>query len=114
MRADNRHIRHAHWAFALVMLLITATGARAQSNTTPPPATPTTTTPPPAAEPAPAPVQARSSMEIYGFAMLDIGHNFKTIHPKWYDTMRVTRLPKFEGEHGEDGSAFASVRQTRL
>jgi len=115
MRADNRHIRHANWAFALVMLLITATGAWAQ-NTTPPPATPSTTTtpPPPAAEPAPAPVQGRSSMEIYGFAMLDIGHNFKTINPKWYDTMRVTRLPSFEEQFGKDHTAFASVRQSRL
>ena len=25
--------------------------------------------------------------------MLDIGHDFKQIHPNWFDTMRVTKLP---------------------
>ena len=57
---------------------------------------------------------AKSSFEIYGFAMLDIGHDFKQIHPDWYDTLRLTRLPKFENEFGEDNSTFAGVRQSRL
>ena len=43
------------------------------------------------------PADAKPSMEIYGFAMLDIGHDFKQIHPDWYDTMRLTKLPSFEG-----------------
>jgi hypothetical protein len=65
--------------------------------------------------PAPATQAAGgTSMEVYGFAMLDIGLNFDTIHPNWFDTMRVTKLPTFEGEFGEDGVAFAGVRQTRL
>jgi hypothetical protein len=119
MRAYKPHVRHGHWGLALSMVLIMATSAWAQGNTTPPPSTPTTastTTTSPAADPAPdpAPAQARATMEIYGFAMLDIGHNFKSINPKWYDTMRVSKLPKFEGEHGKDNSAFASVRQSRL
>ena len=46
--------------------------------------------------------------------MLDIGHDFKQIHPDWYDTLRLTRLPKFENEFGEDHSTFAGVRQSRL
>jgi hypothetical protein len=54
------------------------------------------------------------SMEIYGFAMLDIGHDFKTINPNWSDTLRVTRLPSFEGEFGENHNTFAGVRQSRL
>ena len=54
------------------------------------------------------------SMDIYGFAMLDMGHNFRTIHPDWFDTMRVTRLPSFEGQFGENNSTFAGVRQTRF
>jgi hypothetical protein len=54
------------------------------------------------------------SLEIYGFAMLDIGHDFKQIHPDWFDTMRVTKLPSFEDEFGRDHSTFASVRQSRL
>ena len=113
MRAQQRHVRLAHWGLALSLSLVAATGAWAQTNSTAPAPTPTTTAPA-VAEPAPTPAQARASMEIYGFAMLDIGHNFKSINPAWYDTMRVTRLPKFEGEHGKDGSAFASVRQSRL
>src|SRR5688572_32107069 len=54
------------------------------------------------------------SMDIYGFAMLDMGQNFRTIHPNWFDTMRVTKLPSFEGQFGENNSTFASVRQTRF
>jgi hypothetical protein len=51
---------------------------------------------------------------VYGFAMLDIGHNFKQIHPDWYDTLRVTRLPSFEDEFCCDNNTFAGVRQSRL
>jgi hypothetical protein len=61
----------------------------------------------PAAEPPPR-------LDIYGFAMLDMGVNFKTINPNWYDTMRVTRLPTSDRQFGEDGSTFAGVRQSRL
>jgi hypothetical protein len=66
----------------------------------------------------PAPAAARQdskpSFEIYGFAMLDIGHDFKAIHPNWTDTLRITRLPSFEKEFGEDHNTFAGVRQSRL
>ena len=41
---------------------------------------------------------SKPSFEVYGFAMLDIGQNFKQIHPDWYDTLRVTRLPAFKDE----------------
>ena len=58
--------------------------------------------------------QPKSSFEIYGFAMLDIGHDFKQIDPNWFDTMRVTKLPSVENEFGEDHSTFAGVRQSRL
>ena len=63
-------------------------------------------TPPAMAQPA--------SIEIYGFAMLDMGINLKTIDPNWFDTMRLNKLPSFDGQFGEDGIAFAGVRQTRL
>ena len=46
--------------------------------------------------------------------MLDIGHDFKQIDPDWYDTLRLTKLPKFENEFGEDQSTFMGVRQSRL
>jgi hypothetical protein len=94
-------------ALTATLVAAGATAAQAQDRATDPgkPATPT----------AAAPAQpARPSFEIYGFAMLDFGQNFKTIHPNWFDTMRVTRLPAFEKEFGEDNSTFAGVRQTRF
>jgi hypothetical protein len=63
---------------------------------------------------APAQPASKPSFEIYGFAMLDIGHDFKQINPNWFDTMRVTRLPSFENQFGEDHNTFAGVRQSRL
>jgi DcaP outer membrane protein len=57
---------------------------------------------------------AKPSLEIYGFAMLDIGHDFKQINPNWSDTLRVTRLPSFEDQFGRDHNTFAGVRQSRL
>jgi hypothetical protein len=62
------------------------------------------------AQPAPT----KSTFEIYGFAMLDIGHDFKQINPNWYDTLRLTRLPKVANEFGEDNNTFMGVRQSRL
>ena len=58
--------------------------------------------------------QSNKSLEIYGFAMLDIGHDFKQINPNWTDTMRVTRLPSSPNQFGEDHNTFAGVRQSRL
>jgi DcaP outer membrane protein len=57
---------------------------------------------------------AKPTFEIYGFAMLDIGHDFKQIHPNWSDTMRVTKLPSFADQFGHNNSTFAGVRQSRL
>ncbi len=56
----------------------------------------------------------KPSFDIYGFAMLDMGHNFTQIHPDWFDTLRLTRLPKVKDEFGQDQSTFAGVRQSRL
>ncbi len=53
-------------------------------------------------------------LDVYGFAMLDFGHNFGSIDPNWYDTMRVSKLPSVDKQFGEDNSSFASVRQTRF
>jgi hypothetical protein len=60
------------------------------------------------------PPNKTTSLEVYGFAMVDIGQNFTSINPNWFDTMRLTRLPTFEGQFGKDGSTFAGVRQTRF
>jgi hypothetical protein len=56
----------------------------------------------------------RSSFEVYGFAMLDIGHDFKQINPNWTDTLRITKLPSVEKEFGENHNTFAGVRQSRF
>jgi hypothetical protein len=69
---------------------------------------------PDAAQAAGATTPSKASFEIYGFAMLDIGHDFKQIHPDWFDTLRLTKLPKFANEFGEDNNTFAGVRQSRL
>lgn len=57
---------------------------------------------------------AKPSMEVYGAVMLDMGHNFKTIDPDWFDTMRVSKLPSFDGEFGKNHTTFAGVRQTHF
>ena len=90
------HHRFVTGTVAFALAVIGAATAAAQS----PPAQP-------AADPKP-------SFEIYGFAMMDIGHDFKQIDPDWYDTMRVTRLPSSPDQYGRDHDTFASVRQTRF
>jgi hypothetical protein len=57
---------------------------------------------------------AKPSMEVYGFAMLDMGHNFTSINPNWFDTLRVTKFPSFDKQFGKDHSHFSGVRQSRL
>jgi hypothetical protein len=64
-----------------------------------------------AAAPATA---AETTMDIYGFAMMDTGYQTKQNDPDWFDVLRPTKLPSFEDEFGEDGEWFASVRQTRF
>jgi hypothetical protein len=56
----------------------------------------------------------QKSMEIYGFIMTDAGYNFNQIDPDWFDVVRPTKLPSYEGEFGSDGNAYFSVRQTRF
>jgi len=82
-------------AGSLVIILTIASPARAQT------------------APQPNP-DAKPTFEIYGFAMLDIGHDFKQIDPSWFDTLRVTKLPSVEKQFGEDHNTFAGVRQSRL
>jgi hypothetical protein len=56
----------------------------------------------------------QKSFEVYGFVMTDAGYNANQIHPDWFDVVRPTKLPAFEGEFGTDGNAYFSVRQTRF
>ena len=56
----------------------------------------------------------QKSLQVYGFAMVDMGYNFKQIDPKWFDAMRITRLPKYKNQFAPDGTFFFGVRQTRF
>ena len=74
---------------------------------------------PPAAAPADAAAQApasapRPAIDIYGFAMLDMGYQAEQGNPDWFDVLRPTRLPSFKHEFGQDGHNFAGFRQSRL
>lgn len=53
-------------------------------------------------------------LDVYGFAMLDMGYQSGQNDPDWFDVLRPTKLPSFENEFGEDGHTFAGVRQSRL
>lgn len=55
-----------------------------------------------------------TTFDIYGFAMLDAGYQFKQNHPDWYDTLRPTKLPAFKDEFRPDGKTYWGVRQSRL
>jgi len=70
--------------------------------------------PAPAAEPAPASDASDTRLDLYGFAMLDMGYQSKQNDPDWYDTLRPTKLPSYANQFGDDGEWFAGVRQSRL
>jgi hypothetical protein len=57
---------------------------------------------------------SKPRMDIYGFAMLDMGEDFKAVDPDWFDVLRPTKLPAFEGQFGEDNNFYAGVRQSRF
>lgn len=57
---------------------------------------------------------AGATMDIYGFAMLDMGYERGQNDPAWFDVVRPTKLPSFKDEFGRDGRWFSSVRQSRL
>jgi hypothetical protein len=58
--------------------------------------------------------EGKPRMDIYGFAMLDMGQDFKSVDPSWSDVLRPTKLPSYDKEFGEDNSFYAGVRQSRL
>ena len=112
--------RHSfRWAAAGLFTVCLALGwpspARAQSaDPSDPSAAPAASAPQATQTTVQATSQPQPSFEIYGFAMLDIGHNFTQIHPDWTDTLRLTKLPSSKDEFGKDNSTFAGVRQSRL
>lgn len=66
------------------------------------------------AKPKPRDDKGESTFQIYGFAMLDMGYQFKSNHPDWFDVIRPTKLPAFAGEFAPDGKVYMGVRQSRL
>ena len=58
--------------------------------------------------------EGKTRVDIYGFAMLDMGYQAGQNHPDWYDVVRPTKLPSVEDEFGKDGHFFAGVRQSRF
>lgn len=101
-------------------LLLVATLAQAQSPEPPPgqePAPTEPTTGPAAQTTQPAEEEEKEPeprVELYGFAMLDIGYDFGQNDPAWFDVVRPTKLPSFEDEFGTDGRYYAGVRQSRF
>ncbi|HEY0432149.1 MAG TPA: DcaP family trimeric outer membrane transporter [Pyrinomonadaceae bacterium] len=75
--------------------------------------TPATTT---AAAPKPQDGEKKgeSTFTIYGFAMLDMGYQFKQADPNWFDTVRPVKLPAFRDQFAPNGNWYSSVRQTRF
>lgn len=58
--------------------------------------------------------QKKVSLDIYGFAMMDSGFDFKSINPNWFDVERPTQLPAYPNEYGKNGNWYAGVRQSRM
>ena len=56
----------------------------------------------------------KTRIDLYGFAMLDMGYEQGQSDPAWFDVVRPTKLPSFENQFGEDGRTYAGVRQSRL
>src|ERR1700750_2621536 len=54
------------------------------------------------------------SLSVYGFAMVDMGYNFNQIDPRWFDALRINRLPTYKNQFAPDGTFFFGVRQTRF
>jgi hypothetical protein len=53
-------------------------------------------------------------MDIYGFARLDTGYDFKQVDPDWFDVLRPSKLPAFKDQFGDDGNYYATARQSLL
>jgi outer membrane DcaP-like protein len=67
-----------------------------------------------AAAPEAGAAAPKAHLDIYGFAMVDTGYDFKQVDPNWFDVVRPTKLPSFPNEFGDNGNWYAGVRQSRL
>ncbi len=57
---------------------------------------------------------SESTLDIYGFVMMDSGYDFGQSDPNWTDVVRPTKLPSFANQFGPNGNVFFSVKQTRF
>ena len=53
------------------------------------------------------------SFRIYGFAQVDLIHDFGRLDPDWDDAFRPSRIG-IDGEYGDDGQSSLSVKQSRF
>jgi len=58
--------------------------------------------------------KGENTFQVYGFAMLDMGYQFKQNDPNWFDVIRPSKLPSFKDEFAPDGKVYFGVRQSRL
>ena len=108
------HRGGARWLLVAALLLAAAPVARAESPGARAGARSRSRRPRrPPAQAAAAAAEAKPRLDIYGFAMLDMGYQTGQNDPDWFDVLRPTKLPAFENEFGEDGHFFAGVRQSR-
>ncbi|HET6900305.1 MAG TPA: hypothetical protein VFK70_18275, partial [Vicinamibacteria bacterium] len=98
------------WVLVVSLLAIPGVARAAEADPGPAPAP----TPAPVAQDAGAKADAGPRLDLYGFAMLDMGYQTKQNDPNWFDVVRPTKLPAFPNQYGEDGHFFAGVRQSRL
>jgi hypothetical protein len=56
----------------------------------------------------------KTSFEISGQIMTDVGYNFNQVNPDYFDVMRPTQLPSYKNEFGSDGNTYFGVRQSML
>src|SRR4051812_25768435 len=61
----------------------------------------------------PESVPNKGTLDLYGFVMLDAGHDFGVVDPAWFDVVRPTKLNSFPHQFGANGNTYFSVRQTR-
>lgn len=112
---------HRRWRLSGSVLVIAAIPLLAGSLSLWAQDTPQQTSPPPGSPPhppseatIPTDAQTAAHLDIYGFAMLDTGYDFKQNDPNWYDVVRPSKLPSYTDQFGANGNWYAGVRQSRL
>jgi len=58
--------------------------------------------------------KAQVRLDLYGFAMLDMGYDVNQNDPLWFDVMRPTKLPSSPDQFGHDANFYSGVRQSRF